>query len=184
MVFKQEEKHLYMDRCIILFMNRLRIMCLGATVLFLMLLMPLSTVQSLAVKRPTDVPPSWGPILSASCNASFEYYAWVNTSFMVPVFSYRIVGIGNHNIDYTMEYNFSLRDGSWLNESYRLRDDLFFIYNPLNFIVLLMNGYKPFKMVAQNRFTFPQGELVAGRWAISMDIDNKKFIHDTYVFNQ
>lgn len=73
-----------------------------------------------------------------------------------------------------------MHDGTWVNDSHTLRDGLFFIHNPLDFVVMLLNGYKPFKMVAQNRFTFPQDNLKFGTWSIKMNIDNTQFIEDTY----
>lgn len=152
-------------------------------IILLILLIPICSASNTIIKKPVDLPPTWGPIFKATCNASYEWYGWTNSTIVVPVFSYKIVGIGDHNIEYTMSYNLSFYDGTWKNASYTLHDGLFFILNPLTIIALLINNYKPWKIVAQNRFTFPQDNLKAGSWSIKVNIDDSKFIEDTYILN-
>lgn len=83
-------------------MKKVNIISIGTILLFVMLLIPQNSVVATISEKPTDLPPTWGPIFKATCNASFEWYGWTNSTLMVPVFSYKIVGIGDHNIEYTI----------------------------------------------------------------------------------
>jgi len=105
--------------------------------LLVMLLIPSCSALSTMVKKPSDLPPVWGPILKASCNAGFECYSGINSTVMAPAFSYLIVGIGDHTIVYTIRYNLSLYDGTWRNASYMLRDGLYFVVRPFCALAML-----------------------------------------------
>jgi len=159
--------------------------CVLAVVLML-LVVPVCSSSSVVKTKP--VVAVSGHIINATCDAGFEYYTWWNSTLMVPVLSYRVIGIGNYDIVFTMILNLSFYNNTWRNASYTFRDSLFWLtWHPFLYLGMFSQGYLPFKMIAKQRFMFPEDKIRAGFWSIRVTISNSNYsmvLSDVYYMNQ